>query len=116
MALPKPSGSKGKTGKLPAPTGGGDFDPTLKAELVGKLGATGKIKILGAPEETPDSEFYDMSLPVEFKGKRYAMGLKISGGNYARLYKRFGTNLKKWRGVANVEVKHFKANDYVAIV
>jgi hypothetical protein len=121
MALPKPQGRKAemtrtKAGRLPEPTGGGDFDPFLKAEHIGKVGTRAKIKIVGAPEETPDSEYSDMQVPVTYKGTRYALGLKVSGGNYGRLFKMFGDNPKKWHGTVDVEVKHFKANDYVAVV
>jgi len=111
MALPKPGGSK----KLPSPTGGGDFDPFLKASDIGKLGAKAKITVLGGPVETPDSEFSDMQMPVSYKGKKYSLGLKTSGGNYSRLYKRFGDNPKKWKGSVSVEVKFFKKNNYVAV-
>lgn len=121
MALPKPQGrsagmAKTKVGRLPEPTGGGDFDPFLKAEHIGKLGAKAKIKILGGPVETPDSEYSDLQLPVSYKGSKYSLGLKVSGGNYNRLFKQFGDNPKKWHGTVEVEVKHFKANDYVAVV
>jgi hypothetical protein len=116
VSLPNPSGRRGSSRGLPKPqNAGGDFDPFLGAKIIGKLGATGTINVLGAPEES-ESEFSDMTMPVSFKGSRYAMGLKVSGGNYARLYKRFGANPKKWRGKVKVEVKHFKKNDYVAVV
>lgn len=117
MSIPKPTGrsrTSGKAGKLPAPEGG-DFDPFLNAGVIGKLGTTAKIIVVGPPEEV-ESEFSDLQMPVTFKGSRYSMGLKVSGGNYGRLYKRFGSNPGKWRGVVKVEVKHFKANDYVAVV
>lgn len=107
--------AKTRVGKLPEPTGGGDFDPFLKAEHIGKLGAKAKIKILGGPEETPDSEFSDMQLPVSYKGSRYSLGLKVSGGNYSRLFRMFGDNPKKWKGQVEVEVKFFKKNNYVAV-
>lgn len=118
MSIPKPGGrssASSRGGKLPKPEGG-DFDPFLKAEVIGKLGTRAKITVLGPPEMTPDSEFSDMQMPVSFKGERYAMGLKVASGNYARLYKRFGENEKKWKGSVNVEIKHFKKNDFVAIV
>jgi hypothetical protein len=117
MNLPKPAGrSRGtsRAGKLPPPDGG-DFDPFFKAEDIGKLGKTAVITVTGPPEEV-ESEFSDMQMPIKFKGKLYSMGLKISGGNYSRLYKKFGDNPKKWRGAVKVEVKHFKSNDYVAVV
>lgn len=117
MSIPKPEGSRrssSRGGKLPKPEGG-DFDPFLKAEDIGELGETGTITVLGPPEEV-ESEFSDLQMPVSFKGSRYSMGLKISGGNYARLYKRFGDKPAKWRGKVKVEIKHFKKNDYVAIV
>src|SRR5271157_2675779 len=117
--LPNPSGSRrsrsSSQGKLPKPENGGDFDPFLKAEDIGKLGKQAKIAILGGPEET-ESEFSDALLPVKYRGQEYVLGIKWSGGNYARLYKRFGDNPKKWRGTVTVEVKHFKKNDYVAVV
>lgn len=101
-------------GKLPPPDGG-DFDPFLKAEDIGDLGDTAVITVTGPPEEV-ESEFSDLQMPVKYKGKVYSMGLKISGGNYGRLFKKFGNNPKKWKGTFKVEVKHFKNNDYVAVV
>jgi hypothetical protein len=118
MSIPKPagrSGASGKSGKLPKPEGG-DFDPFLKAEHVGKEGTRGKITVLGPPEMTPDSEFSDMQMPVSFKGSRYSLGMKVNGGNYARLYKRFGDKESKWKGSVSIEIKHFKKHDYVAVV
>lgn len=117
MSLPNPSGRRG-SGTLPKPEStGGDFDPFLKAENIGngKVGATGSITVLGAPEAS-ESEFSDMTMPVKCRGTRYAMGLKTSGGNYARLYKRFGGVPKRWKGTVKVEVKEFKKKRYVAVV
>lgn len=119
MSMRAPTGRTGSkkksTGGLPEPGSGGDFDPFLKAEDIGKLGKTATIMVLGAPVET-ESEFSDAVMPVKFKGKEYALGIKWDGGNYSRLYKRFGKNEKKWKGQVKVEVKHFKKNDYVAVV
>lgn len=115
MSLPNPN-RRGTTRGLPVPTnGGGDFAPFLKARDIGKLGKVATITVLGAPVES-ESEFSDMTLPVKFKGAEYAFGLKTSGGNYARLYKRFGPNEKKWKGAVKVEIKNFKKHDYVAVV
>ena len=115
MALPKPSDHSGTPMRsLPEPQGG-DFDPFLKAEDVGKLGTKGKITIIGPPEES-SGEFSDLNLPVKYRGENYMLGLKFSGGSYARLFKRFGSNPKKWKGTVAIEVKHFKKNDYVAVV
>ena len=91
------------------------MDPFLKAEDIGDEGDTAKITILGPPEEC-DSEFSDAQMPVKYKNQTYSMGIKWSSGNYARLFKRFGKNPKKWKGTVNVEIKHFKKNDYVAVV
>lgn len=120
MKIPEPKGKAPKKRRgggdgLPEPEIGGDFDPFLKAEHIGDEGDTGVISVTGPPVES-ESEFSDMTLPVTYKGKPYAMGLKVAGGNYARLFKRFGKNPKKWRGKVNVEIKHFKNNDYVAVV
>lgn len=121
MRIPEPSGtgkSKRKGGRgnsLPEPESGGDFDPFLKAEDVGKLGSKAKITVLGPPIET-ESEFSDMTLPIKYKTQQYAMGLKTSGANYRILYKRFGKSPKKWKGIVNIEIKHFKKNDYVAVI
>lgn len=117
MSLPNPRGRHG-SGTLPKPEStGGDFDPFLKAENIGngKVGATGSITVLGAPEAS-ESEFSDMTMPVKCHGTRYAMGLKTSGGNYARLYKRFGGTPKHWKGTLKVEVKEFKKKRYIAVV
>lgn len=117
MSLPKPSRGKiqPRGGLLPEPQSGGDFDPFLKASDIGKLGTTATITITGGPEES-ESEFSDATMPVRFKGRDYALGIKWEGGNYARLFKRFGANPKKWKGTVKVEVKRFKKKDYVAVV
>jgi hypothetical protein len=117
MSLPNPKrGSKPpRGGALPQPEAGGDFDPFLKASDIGKLGATGSIQVCGAPEES-ESEFSDATMPVRFRGHDYALGIKWSGGNYARLFKKFGANPKKWKGSVKVEIKRFKKRDYVAVV
>jgi hypothetical protein len=101
---------------VPAPDQtGGDFDPFFKADIIGKLGSTGTITVLGGPEEV-ESEFSDAQIPIKFKGKKYSMGLKWNSGNHTRLFRKFGSNPKKWKGSVKVEVKHFKKNDYVAVV
>lgn len=99
---------------LPEPSGG-DFDPFMNAAVIGKLGTKASIIVLGPPELN-QTEFSDMQMPVQYKGLKYSMGMKTSSGNYARLYAMFGKSEKKWRGKVNVEVKHFKNNDFVAIV
>jgi hypothetical protein len=119
MALPEPkgktrSGGSSRAGKLPPPEGG-DFDPFLKAEDIGKLGSRATIEVMSAPEEV-DSEFSDMQMQVRYKKVLYSMGLKTASGNYARLYKHFGNKPSKWHGKIEVEIKHHKANDYVAVV
>jgi hypothetical protein len=117
MSMREPTGKskKKKTGGLPEPESGGDFAPFLKAGDIGKIGKTAIITVLGPPVET-ESEFSDAVMPVKFKGSEYALGIKWNGGNYSRLFKRFGRNERKWKGQVKVEVKHFKKNDYVAVV
>lgn len=120
MPLRAPKGKTGtrntrNSGGLPEPSSGGDFDPFLKAADVGKLGTRAKIEIMGAPVEQ-ESEFSDAIMPVRFKKNDYAFGIKWDGGNYARLYKRFGASEKKWKGTVTIEIKRFKKRDYVAVV
>jgi hypothetical protein len=116
VSLPNPNGNRRSFRSLPKPeTSGGDFDPFLKASDIGKVGSTGKIVVLGPPEPS-ESEFSDMTMPVKFKATKYAMGLKTSGGNYSRLFKRFGANPKKWHGAVSVEIKVYMKKPYVAVV
>ena len=37
-------------------------------------------------------------------------------GNYKRLHKRFGANLKRWKGTIKVQVKEYSGQEYVAVV
>jgi hypothetical protein len=104
----------GSTGKLPAPTGDA-FDPFFKAETVGKVGTKATIEVLGAPE-VRQTEFSDAQMPIRFDGERYSLGLSFGKQNYARLFARFGDNPSKWRGKVQIVIKHFMANDYVAII
>ena len=116
MALPNPKqSSHGSGSRLPTPEAGGDFDPFLNAGVIGKVGAKATITICGLPE-VRETEFSDLQIPVKFKNKKYSWGMKFSSGNYSRMFQRFGDNVKKWKGAVKVEVKHFKKNDYVAVV
>src|SRR5580698_2739126 len=108
MALPKPksSGRVLNAGQLPPPEIGGDFDPFLKPEHIGngKLGARASVTFTGVAEVDTENEYgARIQCSVKVKGKPFTYGVKFESGSYGRLYKKFGNNLKKWKGAVTVE-------------
>lgn len=120
MSLPKPKSSLLLSGNvLPPPEVGGDFDPFLKPEHIGngKLGAKGTVTFTGVNEIDESNEYgARIQCSVRVEGKPFTYGIKFDSGSYGRLYKKFGNNLKKWKGTVNVEVMTFKKKLYVAVV
>jgi len=124
MPLPKPKGSRSGTGgKLPPPEQSGDFDPFLTPAEIGsgkksgKLGSTATLSFLGECDVDLKNQYgARVQCAVQLNGERYIYGVKIDGGSYGRLYKRFGDNPKKWKGKVKVEVKKHMGKLYVAVV
>lgn len=112
-----------KAEALPRPTAGQEVDampepevqsgnPFIKATDIGK-GCT--LRLVGNLRAS-SSEFSDFIVDVKKGNKDYALGLKVSSGNYARLFDRFGRNPKKWRGVIKVQPATHMGKKYVQIV
>ena len=91
MALPKPTASAQ-----------GANNPFLKAEhFNGK--EQGKLFLLGA-RIPGKSSFSDIFVDVKLEKEAYTWGLKKDSRNYAYLFKRFGSDEKKWTGLVDVEI------------
>jgi hypothetical protein len=120
MPLPKPKGNRLHTAeKLPPPEASGDFDPFLNSSHIGKgkLGDTATLQFLGKCRLDEDNEFGPrLQCDVKLRGETYVYGVKLDGGSYGRLYRRFGNNPKKWKGKVEVEVKKHMGKLYVAVV
>lgn len=117
MALPKPK--KQNNGLLPTPETGGDFDPFLTVAEIGngKLGAKATLNFTGEAVLDQDNQFGPrLQCSVTLKKKDYIFGVKLDGGSYGRLFRRFGNNPKKWRGPVKVEVKKHMGKLYIATV
>lgn len=96
----------------------GDYAPFLKIGSITardrKMG--GKITFLGGETRTVEGQFGTQVLvPVKYDGDRFDLGMTPSSGNYSRLYKKFGANAKKWKGVLKFTIKKNLGKDYIAI-
>lgn len=117
--MPKKSGKVLSGGLLPPPEIGGDFDPFLKAEHIGKgkLGDTATLEFTGENSVEMKNEYgARVQCTVRLKGKQYTYGVKLDAGSYGRLYKKWGSNPAKWKGRVNVEVMRHMKKLYVAVV
>jgi hypothetical protein len=90
---------------LPTPeVASGNNNPFLKAEHFGSK-ERGTLKVSGGRLPTGDSKKYnDILLDVKLNGTPYTWGLKADQRNYAALFKRFGSDEKKWKGSVNVVI------------
>lgn len=98
--------SNGGNMALPAPeaSANGNNNPFLK---VGHFNdkKKGTLKLLGGRMPTGESTKYnDILLDVKLDGKSYTWGLKADQRNYAALFKRFGSDEKKWIGSVQVVI------------
>lgn len=113
MPIPKPTNSNKNsksTGKAPAPSGsdGGDFNPWLKVNVLLKqkilrVGERFKMQVIEARESNGD--YSDVFVDVKIKGHEFTWGLTSDKKAYAAMYEKFGSNLSKWKGMLNCELK-----------
>lgn len=102
---------------IPAPSkdGSGNGSPFLKVMHVNAKGLTA-VNFLGKPVQVTDGEFgQQLLVPVSIGKKEYTFAVKIDSGNHARLFAKFGSNEKKWKGKVNVQVAEFRGNEYVQV-
>lgn len=119
VPLPKPKGARSTGGMLPTPELSGDFDPFLKAEHIGKgkLGDTATLVFTGKNVIDDDNEYgARLQCQVRLDGDLFCYGVKFESGSYGRLFKRFGSNPKKWKGKVKVEVMKHMKKLYVAVI
>lgn len=106
-------------GKLPAPAPreqSEEFNDFIKASDIGGEGTTAVLEFTGNVRGPEDSEFGERIIAeVKYNRKTWDFSVKTNNANYRLLHDRFGADGAKWRGKVNVVVKHFRANDYIAI-
>ena len=111
---------KQKVGNLPKPAPREqteEFNDFIKAADIGAEGETGVLEFSGNVRGPEDSEFGERIIAeVRYGRKTYDFSVKTNNANYRLLYERFGANTAKWRGKVNVVIKHFRANDYIAVM
>jgi hypothetical protein len=92
MSVPQPKQNE-KNGK---------FAPFLKREHI--KGDKATLLFLGAREPDGNGGYSDLYVDVKIGREAFTWGLKADSRNYAALYKRFGSNEKKWTGSVKVEI------------
>lgn len=116
--MPKPSGRSNGSyngGSLPEPEGGtGQGNPFFKASMLKK--GKNKLQFLGKVRDAGPNSFSDLQAEVKFNGKVFDLGIKLSSGNYRRLYEQFGANPNKWKGIVLAEKGEYLGKEYVKIV
>jgi hypothetical protein len=54
---------------------------------------------------------------VRFAFQRvYTLSIKRDSRNHRRLFERFGSDIRKWKGIVKVERKEYMGKEYVAVV
>jgi hypothetical protein len=103
---------------IPKPTNdnvNGVGAPFLKAMHVSKKGLT-TITLLGKEVVVSDGQYGpQMKVPVKIGSKEYIWAIKVDSGNHSRLYKKFGSNEKKWKGPVRVQLAEHMGNEYIQV-
>ena len=101
---------------LPQPEQGqdGDYNPWLTVEALGRSGK-GSMTLLGNVRPSTSQFGKGIIVDVRLNGDDYSWTIKYSSGNYQRMFKRFGKDVKKWRGKVDVETKQYMGKDYIAV-
>jgi hypothetical protein len=103
---------------IPAPTndnGSGSSTPFLKPMHVSKKGFT-TLTLLGKPVPVNESQYgQQLLVPIKIGAKEYTFAIKVDSGNHARLYRKFGSNEKKWKGPVKVQLAEHMGNQYIQV-
>jgi len=102
---------------LPPPpaNGRGELLPFLKAKHISKNETT-QITLLGEGRESRSRFGVGIEVTCKIGSEKYAWTIKYDSPNYRRLYKRFGSDITKWKGIVKVERKEHMGKEYVAVV
>src|SRR5215469_12383636 len=98
---------KGGNMILPPPTAGrGELAPFLKPTNTAKKGIT-KINLLGEGRESSTRYGKGINVVCKIDNKKYIWTIRFDSPdrpspNYRRLFERFGSDIKKWKGVVRV--------------
>lgn len=93
--------SRGRGGKLPKPVASEntDFNQFLKADDIGKLGATAKLLLTGEIRGPQDGTYgEEIICEVKLGRSVFDWSVRTDGVNYRMLYERFGANVATWKG------------------
>lgn len=106
-------------GKIPRSddTGGGEFNPFLKARDVGKLGTKATLTLTGKVRISEGGQFGTQIIAgVKLNGSEYDWAVKLNTPNHRWLEENCGLNTKAWKGKkVRVIILNNLGNDYVAV-
>lgn len=106
-----------KRGKLPKPEtdGAGEFNPFIKAQDIGKLGAEATLTFTGESRLADGGFGEQLVCEVKYGRQVYDYAIKLTSPSYRILFERFGADATKWRGAVKVTIKNFMNKDYIAV-
>ena len=102
---------------LPPPTTSANdqLTPFLKAQDIAEKGVT-ELTLLGVARQSNSRFGEGIDVPCKIGNKEYTWTVKFESGNYRRLFDRFSSDAKKWKGIVKVERKEYLGKKYVAVV
>ena len=100
---------------LPTTSAKDQLTPFLKAQDIPEKGIT-ELMLLGAARKSTSRFGKGIDVACKIGNKEYTWTVKFESGNYRRLFDRFSSVVKKWKGIVKVERKEYLGNEYVAVV
>ena len=107
---------------LPPPTANRNdgLPPFLKVTNISEKGIT-QITLLGVWRKSNSRFGEGIEVTCKINNKKYIWTIRFDSPdrpspNYCLLFGRFGSDIKKWKGIVNVERKEYMGNPYVAVV
>jgi hypothetical protein len=102
---------------LPPPTTSaeGQLTPFLKAQDIAEKSIS-ELTLLGTARKSNSRFGKGIDVACKLGNKDYTWTVKFESGNYRRLFDRFSSDVKKWKGIVKVERKEYLGNEYVAVV
>src|SRR5215467_13203183 len=97
----------------PTPNGKDELAPFLKAVDI-SMNETTEITLLGDGRKSSSRYGEGLDVACRIGNKNYTLTIKYDPLNHRRLFKRFGVEIEKWKGIVKVERKKHKGNEYVA--
>jgi hypothetical protein len=108
-----PEGSATATeGEMPSSTAG-ERPRFIKPHDVGRVGTTGTLELIRVTTET--SEYSDVILAVQYKGRDFRLGLRTFSTEYESLATKFGKKRADWHGTLRFKVVDNNGKPYVSV-